>query len=163
MPLVIRPAEPDELDAVGALTLQAYATDGPISEGHPYAARLLDAAGRAQEAALLVAVDDDGTLLGTVTYVRPGTPWAEVGGADEAEVRMLGVARLARGRGVGRLLMDECVARARAEALAGVALASGSWMASAHRLYARMGFERTPERDWSPREGIDLLAYRLRF
>jgi ribosomal protein S18 acetylase RimI-like enzyme len=25
-------------------------------------------------------------------------------------------------------------------------------------MYERMGFTRVPERDWSPREGVDLLA-----
>ena len=34
-------------------------------------------------------------------------------------------------------------------------------MATAHRLYERLGFVRTPERDWSPSPDVDLLAYRL--
>ena len=31
----------------------------------------------------------------------------------------------------------------------------------AHRLYARLGFVRIPERDWSPFPGVDLWALRL--
>ncbi len=158
---VIRRARPDELEAVGALTLAAYAADGRITADHPYAERLVDAAGRARDAVLLVAVGDDGRLLGTVTYVRPGTPYAEIGGAREAEVRMLAVAPEARGAGVGRSLSEECVLRARTDGCRAVALSSGSWMTAAHRLYERMGFVRTPERDWSPRPDVDLVAYRL--
>jgi hypothetical protein len=32
-------------------------------------------------------------------------------------------------------------------------------MTDAHRLYARLGFRRTPELDWSPREGVSLLTF----
>jgi hypothetical protein len=28
-------------------------------------------------------------------------------------------------------------------------------------LYARLGFRRTPERDWSPMDGVRLLALRM--
>ena len=34
-------------------------------------------------------------------------------------------------------------------------------MATAHRLYERLGFRRLPERDWSPVEGIELLGFTL--
>jgi hypothetical protein len=33
-------------------------------------------------------------------------------------------------------------------------------MTPAHRLYEGLGFERLPERDWSPVEGVELLCYR---
>lgn len=33
-------------------------------------------------------------------------------------------------------------------------------MVVAHRMYERMGFVRSPGRDWAPRPGIDLLTYR---
>jgi len=31
----------------------------------------------------------------------------------------------------------------------------------AHALYGRLGFRRTPHRDWSPAPGVDLLAFRM--
>jgi ribosomal protein S18 acetylase RimI-like enzyme len=34
-------------------------------------------------------------------------------------------------------------------------------MRAAQRLYQRAGFRRLPDRDWSPRPGITLLAYGL--
>jgi hypothetical protein len=34
-------------------------------------------------------------------------------------------------------------------------------MAAAHRLYARLGFVRVPERDWEPVPGVQLLGFRL--
>ncbi|MBM6403307.1 GNAT family N-acetyltransferase [Phycicoccus sp. CSK15P-2] len=143
------------------MTFVAYAADGHVTPEHPYAATLLDAAGRARDAVLLVATAGDGRLVGTATFVPPGTPFAELGRDDEAEVRMLAVLPEARGAGVGQLLADECVRRARDAGCSALALSSGTWMVAAHRLYARMGFARTPERDWSPQPDVDLVAYRL--
>ena len=161
MDVTIREARDSEIDAIGELTVAAYAADGRITDEHPYASRLSDARARAREAVLLVATDADGSLLGTVTYVPPGTRFAELGADGEAEVRMLAVAPAARGAGVGRLLSEECVRRARAAGCRALALSSASWMAPAHRLYGRLGFARTPERDWVPEPGVDLLAFRL--
>lgn len=159
MTVLVRPARPDEHEALGALTLDAYAADGRITPDHPYAATLRDAASRARDAVLLVALDED--VLGTVTYVPQGSPFAEVAVAGEAEMRTLAVAPDARGAGVGRLLTEECLRRARADGCDALVLSSGTWMRAAHRLYERLGFDRDPSLDWSPREGVDLLGYRL--
>ena len=161
MAVTIREARSDELEAVGALTVDAYVADGRITVDDPYTERLRDAAARARDAALLVAIAPDGTLLGTATYVPPGTPFAELGAVGEAEIRMLAVSPAARGGGVGRLLSEACIERARTAGCQAVALSSGTWMAAAHRLYERLGFVRTPDRDWSPSEGVRLITFRL--
>lgn len=156
----IRLAEPSELDAVGALTLEAYAVDGVIGADHPYAASLRDTRTRAQDAELWVA-GDGSDLLGTVTWCPPGSSLQEVAGPGEGEFRMLAVAASARGRGVGEALVEHCLARARATDLDVVVLSTGDWMHAAHRLYERLGFQRAPEHDWSPRDGVNLLGYRI--
>lgn len=157
----VRPARPDELAAVGALTLEAYVADGFLTHDDAYAAELLAAEGRVDGAELLVAVDADGRLLGTVTYCRHGSPWAEVSRPGEAEFRMLAVAPAGRGRGIGTALSQWCVERAREQGCSGVALSSMPQMRSAHRIYERLGFVRAPERDWSPVPHVALLVYLL--
>ena len=159
----VDPADPTELAAVGALTVQAYTADGYLGGAEDgYAEHLRAAADRAREADLAVAVDESaGTLLGTVTYCRAGTPWAEVSRPGEAEFRMLAVAPEARGRGVGAALAAWCVDRARADGCTGVVLSTLTVMHTAHRLYERMGFVRTPERDWWPMPEVRLIAYAL--
>ncbi len=62
---------------------------------------------------------------------------------------------------LGELLTRACLDVARAEGVARVILSSGTWMRAAHRLYERLGFVRVPERDWSPRPDVRLLAYEL--
>jgi GNAT superfamily N-acetyltransferase len=145
----IRPADAAELAEIGELTVAAYRADGFVPDGHPYAVRLADAAGRQRDAELLVAADG-GRLLGTITVVRPGTPYAEISTPGELEFRMLAVRPDARGRGIARLLITAVVDRARADGCVAVVLSSLDRMRNAHRLYQRFGFRRAPERDSAP-------------
>jgi ribosomal protein S18 acetylase RimI-like enzyme len=159
---VIRAAREEELAAVGELTIGAYRADDFVAEiSGPYALKLADARTRAAEAELLVAVDDAGAVLGTVTIAPPGSPWAQVAATDELEFRMLAVSPAARGRGVGEALTRRVVERAAELGLRAVTLSSSPEMVVAHRLYERLGFRRTPEADWSPVPGTALLTYRL--
>ncbi|HEV2782148.1 MAG TPA: GNAT family N-acetyltransferase [Actinophytocola sp.] len=161
--LTIRLARPAELDAVGALTLRAYQADGYFANGvkTDYAAELSDARTRADEGELLVAVDAEDRLLGTVTMARPGTRYAEVSRAGELEFRMLAVDPDARRRGVGLALVQAVLDRARELGLPRVVLSSHEKMTPVHGLYQRLGFSRLPERDWSPVPGVRLIAFEL--
>ena len=51
-------------------------------------------------------------MLGSVTFVLPGTAYAEMAGPGEAEFRMLAVDPAAQGRGVGEALVRACLERA---------------------------------------------------
>lgn len=159
--VTIRPARDEELAAVGELTVESYRANGYLEGGGPYALKLADAAPRAREAELLVAVDSSGALLGTVTIAPPGSPWSQVAAADELEFRMLAVAPEARGRGVGEALTRRAIDRATELRLRAVTLSSSVEMAAAHRIYERLGFYRTPEQDWQPNPEVTLLTYRL--
>jgi ribosomal protein S18 acetylase RimI-like enzyme len=96
-----------------------------------------------------------------VTYAEHGTPYAEVSGPGEAEFRMLAVAGAARQRGVGETLVRACLDRARAAGCACLRLSTQPDMLAARRLYDRLGFRRTPEHDWSPLPGVELLTYEI--
>ncbi len=154
----VRLAEPAEYAAVGDLTAQGYLADGALPPEDPYYDLLRNAAGRAAEAELWVAVED-GVLLGTVTSCPPGSPYRELATAAEGEFRALAVAPEARGRGIGRLLVERCLERAAAAGSTGVVISTAEWMHAAHRLYVRLGFVADPARDWSPRAGIRLRAF----
>ena len=156
----VRPARVEELDAVGELTVAAYVADG-MDPDYSYVEVLADAARRATEAELLVAVDADDRLLGTVTVCEPGTPWAEVSRPGELELRMLAVTPASRGRGVGERLTRAVLDRARERGVHRVVLCSSDYMDAAHRLYRRLGFTRLPCRDWQPVPGMQLLAFAL--
>jgi len=157
--LIIRPATEADLPAVGSVTVEAYRVNGYLEGTDDYADTLADAESRFHAAELLVAVDDAGEVLGSVTVVLPGTPYAEISQPGELEFRMLSVAASARGRGVGEALVRTVIDRARQAGIGQVVLSSSEKMAAAHRLYERLGFTRLPERDWAPLPGINLVAY----
>ncbi|CAM5736137.1 GNAT family N-acetyltransferase OS=Streptomyces tendae OX=1932 GN=GUR47_14695 PE=4 SV=1 [Streptomyces tendae] len=166
MDFAIRQATDDEYDTLGEITAQAYLRDGLLDFGEDdtYLGELKNVAKRAAAAEVLVAAAD-GQVLGGVTFVPAGGPMADIARPGEAEIRMLAVSRPARGRGAGEALVRACVDRARSvEGCTGVVLSTQRAMRSAHRLYERLGFVRTPDRDWNPLPepaGITLLTYRL--
>src|SRR3954471_3431525 len=150
-PFLIRPVQPEEADELGALTLAAYAALPGHVEEPDYDAELLDVAARAKVAEVLVAVDEDGSVLGGVTFVPDGgNPLAEHAVADASTISMLAVAGPAQGRGVGEALARACIERAREVGSRHVVLHSTPWMHGAHRLYGRLGFVRRPDLDWTP-------------
>lgn len=154
----IRLAVPDEYDAVGELTVDAYTHDDFVRG--EYAMTLRAAADRAAKAELWVAADSSG-LLGTVTYCPVGSVYREIGQDDEGEFRMLGVAGRARGLGIGTALTRHCIDRSREHGLSRIVMSSAQYMTAAHRIYERLGFVRLPERDWSPIPGLELYAFSL--
>ena len=157
--VTVRRVRPEEYEAAGELTLAAYRhLLGPeIDAG--YAAELADVAGRAELVEVLVAVDNEGRLLGSITYVPGPGPLAWFDRADEAGLRMLAVAPTAQGRGVGAALVATSLDRARAAGKARVFLHTTAAMTTAHRLYARAGFVRDTEHDEMLEGGLALLGY----
>lgn len=156
----VRAARPEDLASAGAVVADAYRADGVGGDGD-YLEEVADAGGRAEDGEVLVALDDDGRVLGSVTYTRHGTPLAELSRPGEAEFRMLGVAPEARGRGVGEALVNACIDRARQDRAAALVLCTQDVSAAAHRLYVRLGFDRRPDLDWTPLPGVDLRGYAL--
>ena len=99
-------------------------------------------------------------MLGTVTLAAAGSPYAEIARPGEVEIRMLAVDPAARGRGVGEALVRAAAGHGPVDGAEAVVLTTMRAMRTAQRMYARLGFERVPERDWSI-NGTGLLVYRI--
>lgn len=159
--MIRRVVTTDDLDALGRIVVDAYQALAGRPEDPDYDVELADVAGRVANGVVLGAFDVDGTPLGCVTYVDDASsPYAEHLDDGEASFRMLAVDVDAQGRGIGEALVIACVERAEADGKAAVFFYSGDWMATAHRLYGRLGFTRVPERDWTDGLGLTLLGFR---
>ena len=79
---------------------------------------------------------------------------------DYAAIGDATVAPGAQRRGVGSALMDLVLRRAYEDGARGIVLSSLAEMSAAHRIYQRKGFERVPDRDWSPVPDVHLIAFR---
>jgi DNA-binding MarR family transcriptional regulator/GNAT superfamily N-acetyltransferase len=98
----------------------------------------------------------DGQPLGSIFLVK--------GEGDEARLRLLLIEPAARGLGLGKRLVAECLAFAQAAGYGGVTLWTQSILTAARGVYAAAGFELT---DSAPHRslGVDLVGetWRLRF
>ncbi len=113
MTVSVREVGAAEVERLSRLTVDAFAgLPGAVYEDG-YLAELADVARRADEAVVLVAVDDEnGDVLGGITYVDRSGRWSSGDLDGEVELRMLAVAAAAQGRGVAGRLVDACITRA---------------------------------------------------
>jgi GNAT superfamily N-acetyltransferase len=145
----IREARPADYDAVvsalGASHAQ-FADVLPATIYRAYLANILNVRGRLTDSDLLVA-DVDGEIVGTITYYpdasKEGWDWP----AAWAGIRAAGVVPHARGMGVGRRLVEACIAHARVQGVEAICLHTAEFMEAAVIMYERIGFRRRPEFD----------------
>ncbi|MGD9959503.1 GNAT family N-acetyltransferase [Nocardioides sp.] len=156
----IRLIAESEHAAVAALILSVYVDGGFIPAEADYVHQLRDTTSRADDSEVWVAVED-GRLLGTVTYCPAGSAHRELAQEGEGEFRMLAVDESVRGRGIGEALVRHCLTRSQAAGDHAMALSTMEEMTGAHRIYERLGFVRTPEKDWTPGRDVCLWAFRL--
>jgi ribosomal protein S18 acetylase RimI-like enzyme len=88
---------------------------------------------------LLVALDDDGLVLGTLTLVS-----YRVSSGPKARIEDVIVDHAARGQGIGEALVRDAMRRATELGVRTVELTSMPYRESANRLYRRLGFVRRP-------------------
>lgn len=144
----------------GELLRNAFKDAG---RGNPsYLEHLRDVAPRMAAAELLVAVDRTGTVLGSVTYIRPGTAYALVSTEDEGELRMLGALEHRDKKLIEEALIEACVERARRDGYhALVMTALKRHMRRPGRTYVRVGFTLVKGRELSPAPGLHLVVFAL--
>jgi len=146
--LKIRDARSRDRDAVRKVTLSAfqqYAAVMPPPRWEGYRENILATVTDVEPAQQIVA-EKEGVIVGAVLLYPPGTAFST---PDEGpllcpEVRLLAVARQARGQGIGTALMKECIRRARRLGAGCLNLHTTDVMQVAMRMYERMGFVRAP-------------------
>jgi ribosomal protein S18 acetylase RimI-like enzyme len=163
--LAIRDALPAELDAVLALTIDAYVQYEPLlppAIWDGYRANIVETITAPDPVERIVA-ERAGTLVGSVLLYPPQaaayTSYADAPALPE--IRLLAVPPAARGQGVAKALMDECLRRAQQMGAQAISLHTTDMMEVAKSMYERMGFVREPATDFVPAEGVLIKGYRL--
>jgi GNAT superfamily N-acetyltransferase len=138
--VLIRDYAPADREAVDQAVRDAWSELAALLPGWDgLAGRLGILTENADRSEVLVA-ELDGAVVGAAGYVGPHQPKNDFFAAEWPMVRMMSVVPAARGLGVGRALLDECIARARRDGAPLIALHTTPVMASAQRLYRRAGF-----------------------
>jgi|JI9StandDraft_1071089.scaffolds.fasta_scaffold223059_2 ribosomal protein S18 acetylase RimI-like enzyme len=111
------------------------------------------------EGTFLVAINESGSVIGATLFLLEDSVMKQLARPGEREFRMLAVDPAARGSGAGAVLVQTCIDRAKEEGASGLVLWTQPTMLAAHRLYERLGFMRTPERDEDDPRGFKRLVY----
>ena len=132
-------ADVPEILALYADDEVSRARDGAVSESadaaHWAAFEAIDADPGNE---LIVAVDSDGTLVGT--FQLTFTPSLSRGGSSRMTIEAVRVRGDLRGRGIGRQMMEWALARGRERGCAVAQLTSDKNRTAAHRFYESLGF-----------------------
>ncbi|WP_432040693.1 N-acetyltransferase family protein [Streptomyces cucumeris] len=146
--LTLRPAARADLPAVLALLADEENVVDPaalvVDEAYERAFAAIDADPRNEVLVLVEGVDGQGaggSVVGClqVTYI----PGLGKGGAERALIEAVRVRADRRGGGLGRILMDRTIERARTRGCALVQLTSNKRREDAHRFYGGLGFARS--------------------
>jgi GNAT superfamily N-acetyltransferase len=171
--LAIRSATEADIDVLrGVLARANEPFRGLVADSlfTSYLASAMDVEGRLGEGDVLTA-ETDGAIVGTITFYRDaGDEGMPIHFPDHtAGIRATAVDPSARGLGIGRALVDACIARAADDGARAVGLHTATFMNAAVRIYERSGFVRAPRYDfeWSqffpgrPGDVEPALAYLL--
>ncbi|MBB4637170.1 GNAT family N-acetyltransferase [Longimicrobium terrae] len=162
--LRLRDAGQADRVAMHRVTMDAYeqyAAVMPADEWRVLRGALLAALANDDPAVQHIVAERGDEVLGSVMIFPPAaSAYGDLAAAVHwPELRLLAVSDAARGLGVGRALVEECIRRARAGGASHLGLHTGPVMAVARSMYERMGFIRDPEHDFTTPGGEVVAAY----
>jgi len=165
----IRNARPPEFEEIGKLMVDVYSQlEGfPKESEQPEYYKLLHNIGEftnKPETELLVAVSQEQKIVGAVVFFGDmqyyGSGGIATGVKNAAGFRLLAVDPSTRGQGLGKLLTNECIRRARVKKLSQVIIHTTKAMQPAWKMYERIGFKRSEDLDFLQGE-LPVFGFRL--
>ncbi|KGX84880.1 GNAT family N-acetyltransferase [Pontibacillus marinus] len=164
--MIIRDAREAEITTIREQRVEAYRDHVQlIPEEHWKALKkAISSEADQQPGVELIVSEIDDFIVGSIALFPAKMDAYEgyVDTLDYPEIRVLAVSPDARGKGVAKALIDECIKRAKAQGYNLIGLHTGEFMSDAISLYERYGFERLPQHDFQPaNDGIIVKAFRL--
>jgi GNAT superfamily N-acetyltransferase len=166
----VRNAKPSEFSEIGKLMVGVYSQlDGfPKESEQPNYYKMLANVGELtnkSETELLVAVSPDDKIAGAVVYFADMKSYGSGGTATQemnaAGFRLLAVSNEARGKGVGKLLTNECIRKTKEKNLSQLIIHTTKAMQTAWKMYERFGFRRSEDLDFMQGE-LAVFGFRLK-
>ena len=144
----LRRAGVDDLESIMAIENSTFATDA-------WSAPLMSSELRGAHTYYLVALGEAGTTDGYAGLMAPR-------GSGQADIQTIAVVESARGRGLGRTLMNALLSEARTRGAEQVFLEVRADNPAAQHLYDSLGFEPIDvRRNYYQPDGVDAIIMRL--
>jgi ribosomal protein S18 acetylase RimI-like enzyme len=165
----IRNAKPDEFEKIGKLMVNVYSQlEGfPKESEQPNYYKMLANVGELTnkpETELLVAVSSNGKIAGCVVFFGDMKYYGSGGTATKEQnasgFRLLAVDPLSRGQGIGKLLTNECIRKAKDKKLHQLIIHTTMAMQTAWKMYENLGFKRSEDLDFMQGE-LPVFGFRL--
>jgi len=165
----IRNADPAEFEEIGRLMVSVYSQlDGfPQESEQPDYFRALANVGaftHKPDTALLVAVSRENKIAGALVYFDDMIYYGSGGTATKEKnasgFRLLAVDPSSRGQGIGRMLAEECIKRARQRKHQKLIIHTTMAMRTAWHMYENMGFKRSADLDFKQGD-FPVFGFRL--
>jgi len=165
----IRNAHPSEFPQIGNLMVNVYSqlAGFPKPSEQPAYYQMLANIGQLTEQPsieLLVAVNPSNQILGGVIFIGDMQDYGSGGTATQeknaAGFRLLGVSPLSRGLGVGKLLSQACITKARILNRQQVVIHTTEAMKIAWGMYEKLGFVRSEDLDFMQGQ-LPVFGFRL--
>ena len=166
----IRNARPGELTAVGKLMIEVYSNlEGfPKESEQPEYYKVFHNIGEftnKPDTELIVVVSPEDKIVAAVVFFGDMQHYGSGGTAtlekNAAGFRLLAVESSARGQGLGRMLTNECIRRAKEKKLSQVIIHTTQAMQQAWKMYESIGFKRSEDLDFL-QQGFPVFGFRLR-
>lgn len=166
---IVRNAKTEEFTKIGNLMVEVYSQlEGfPKPNEQPNYYKMLANIGELtinQGTELLVAVSSENEILGGVVFFNDMKYYGSGGTAtnekNAAGFRLLAVSASARGKGIGKLLIVECIRKAKKANLNQMIIHSTKAMQIAWEMYENLGFKRAVDLDFMQGE-LPVFGFRL--
>ena len=153
----IRNYRASDADDLNRIAVAAFSQFQDSYEDWPAMRAIVSKASALNDTGEVVVAESDGRLVGGVAYVGPDVAKAPFFDQTWPVIRMLVVDPDCRGKGIGRALTDECIARAQRDRAPIIALHTSPIMTVALPMYLRMGFSKL--HDAPPIFGVPYAVY----
>lgn len=167
----IRNAKANEFEEIGKLMVLVYSQlEGfPKESEQPNYYKMLANIGDLTtnpDTELLVAVSSDNKIVGGVVYFGDMQYYGSGGIATKEQntsgFRLLAVDPMSRDKGIGKLLINDCIQKAKDKKQHQLIIHSTKAMQTAWKMYERLGFKRSEDLDFMQGE-LPVFGFRLLF
>lgn len=165
----VRRADPSEFQSIGQMMVEVYTElEGfPNADEQPKYYHLLANIGDftlQPHTELLVAVNEQGDIGGAVVFLSDlanyGASGLTIRDQQTSAFRLLTVGLQSRGMGIGRLLTEACIDKAKKLGHEQMIIHTTDVMQVAWKMYEKYGFRRSEDLDFL-QESLPILGFRL--